>query len=176
MQELHALILTPRGTKRFVNVYKLLRAIAVKDEDVFLGRSASGVQQTQPEYRVALTLLALNIGAPYYTGHILHLLERSSAGNKWSDLVKSLQPAYSNRQWMSPSCGQLSEEEAGAWIIITGCLNRVGQKFPMPATLKIYKIWAQKVHRFSFWPLEEAPPAPPSTRRAAKKVLKGEKV
>jgi hypothetical protein len=176
MQELHALIQTPRGTKRFVNVYRLLRAIAVKDDDVFLGRSAPGVQQIQPEYRVALTLLALNIGAPYYTGHISHLLERGSAENKWSDLVKSLQPAYLNRKWMSPTCGPLTEEEAGAWMRITGCLNRVGQKFPMPTTLKTYKIWAQKVHRFSFWPLEEAPPVPPPTRRAAKKVLKGEKV
>ncbi len=144
MKTLHPLIETPRATKRFVNVYRLLRAVSVKDEEAFL----------QTGYRAALTLLALNMGSPSLARHVFDELYRRAATGSWEDLVKALTPQRDGDGWKNEACGGLSGEEPADWKRITDYLG--GLLSEMPGELKTYQDWAPAIARFAFWPQEKS--------------------
>ena len=145
MKALHPLIETPRATKRFVNVYRLLRAVSVKDEEAFL----------QTGYRAALTLLALNMGSPALASHVFDELYRRAATGSWEDLVKALTPQRDGEDWKNEACGGLSGEEPADWKRITDCLCGLKE---MPGELTTYQNWAPAIARFAFWPQEKSLP------------------
>ena len=81
MKRLHELIPSPRAAKRFVNVYRLLKAKAELDDETF-------AQLVRPpetgDYRAVLLLLAILIGHPAEATEILSTLaEERPTGDWW---------------------------------------------------------------------------------------------
>ncbi|HYP89721.1 MAG TPA: P-loop NTPase fold protein [Polyangiaceae bacterium] len=80
---LYEFIDRPRLAGRFVNVYRLLRARAADEQ------SDHGFADTKDavDYRVALLLLAVNVGHPQIAGHFFGAL-RDSLCKTWQELVQ----------------------------------------------------------------------------------------
>lgn len=72
IQQLWRMFRTPRTVKRFVNIYRLLRAGLASDEEL---KSFEGSQQEPGEYRVAILLLALITAFPNAAGELLYRLD-----------------------------------------------------------------------------------------------------
>jgi hypothetical protein len=66
MQSLASLIPTPRATKRFVNIYRLLRASVDDDE------RASFLESKAALYKAVLLMLAIQIGFPEEATNLIH--------------------------------------------------------------------------------------------------------
>ncbi len=139
MKKLHPLIGTPRATKRFVNVYRLLRAVSV-DEDGKLIES---------DYRVSLTMLAVNVGSPHLGRKLFNQVQKANDGDSWTAFVNKLEPKADSKGWSSPACGRITEEEAVEWQRIIACLNTLSD---LPPKLVSYKHWITPISRFAFWP------------------------
>lgn len=70
--DLAAFVTTPRMAKRFVNIYRLLRAY-VRDLDEF-----TGTTERPGAYREVALLVAIVVGQPYHAGEVLDRLENAS--------------------------------------------------------------------------------------------------
>jgi hypothetical protein len=82
MKQLHELIPSPRATKRFINIYRLIRASVDLDDKLrledFNGKDGPG------KYRPVLLLLAILTGYPDQATEILReLLERKPSATWW---------------------------------------------------------------------------------------------
>jgi hypothetical protein len=82
MKKLHELIPSPRAGKRFINVYRLLRAAVTDQErDRFVGDAEIG------EYQCALLLLAILTGYPTQATEILRALLEEEHHEMWRDFI-----------------------------------------------------------------------------------------
>jgi hypothetical protein len=89
MKKLHCLIPSPRATKRFVNIYRLIRASVDIDDEVKLNEFVG--DKTQGEYRAVLLLLAILTGYPDQATEILReLIEKKNHKEKWWELIDSI--------------------------------------------------------------------------------------
>jgi hypothetical protein len=86
MKTLYELIPSPRAGKRFINIYRLLRAsVEDKERDGFVGNDGGG------EYQCALMLLAILTGYPAEATEILGtLLKEQYKGKTWKQFLESL--------------------------------------------------------------------------------------
>jgi hypothetical protein len=85
MKELDEFIPTPRAGKRFLNIYRLLRASIKRDElEAFTGSVNGG------GYQIAALLLAILTGYPTQATEILRLLTEEELTGSWWDFVSSL--------------------------------------------------------------------------------------
>jgi hypothetical protein len=80
IQQLWLMFRTPRTVKRFINIYRLLRAGLVSDSDV---KSFEGTQKKPGEYQVALLLLAAITAFPNESNRLLYRLDA------WLDIQES---------------------------------------------------------------------------------------
>jgi hypothetical protein len=139
MKELHDLIPTPRAVKRFVNVYRLLRAQAGAGHD-FCGDATGG------EYRAVMLLLALLIGFPSEATDLMRdLVELSPTGDWWT-WSKGRLPELAG-----PDASPLEKERLEA---IAGSLAALEARFAnrrlgVPGC-DVFCRWAPHVGRFSF--------------------------
>ena len=104
MKRLHELIPSPRAAKRFVNVYRLVKAKAEANEERF-------ERLTFPfggDYRAALLLLAILTGFPEQAAEILGDLIKSSGGGAWWEFLEE----FRDRSRPRPTCPD--GEKAGA--------------------------------------------------------------
>jgi KAP family P-loop domain len=87
MKSLYEFIGTPRAAKRFINIYRLLRAsVAPSEQSAFVGDERVG------EYRSALFLLALLTGYPREATVILRaVIENKEQFAKWGQFRRSLE-------------------------------------------------------------------------------------
>ena len=87
MKELHQLIPSPRATKRFINIYRLIRATVDLDErlalEEFIGNEKQG------KYRAALLLLAILTGYPDQATEILRELVENKHTETWWQFIDS---------------------------------------------------------------------------------------
>ncbi|MCP5054223.1 MAG: hypothetical protein GY940_44055, partial [bacterium] len=162
MQALFGFIKTPRLTKRFINIYRLLRVTAVeKGFEAFLGKG-SGQQ-----YRAALILLAINIGFPKVGGTILRRLIQSKGTLNFPEVLKTLSPPATGTgngkkktREAEPSLHRWTEEEKKQILNIRSLLETLDTKPSdqlknqfeevVPKDLKPYREWAPEVGRYSF--------------------------
>jgi hypothetical protein len=86
MKQLYSLIPTPRAAKRFVNVYRLIRAWAAADPEQL--KRLRG-DKSEGEYRAVLLLLALQTGYPDEATQILQRLVREKPDGTWWEFVDS---------------------------------------------------------------------------------------
>lgn len=140
LQETRARLLAALDTSR-----------ALKDEAQF--------ELQEPEYRVALTLLALNIGETNLSDHLFRELDRHGDDESWTAVLNLFFPVKTEKKWENTPCGKLTPEEAGLWQRIIDLLKTLSQRYTMPADLRLYRKWSQNVGRFSFWPKEDTSPA-----------------
>ncbi len=89
MKQLHELIPSPRATKRFINIYRLIRASVDLDDKVrledFTGAEGEG------KYRPVLLLLAILTGYPDQATEILRDLLEKEHKETWWEFVDSFQ-------------------------------------------------------------------------------------
>jgi hypothetical protein len=85
MKTLYELIPSPRAGKRFINIYRLLRA-SVEDQERhrFIGSETGG------EYQCALILLAILTGYPSEATEILEGLIKEEHNENWGEFLESV--------------------------------------------------------------------------------------
>ncbi len=143
MKELHDLIPTPRAVKRFVNVYRLLRAQAAAErarELELCGDPAGG------EHRAVMLLLALLIGFPSEATDLMRdLVELAPTGDWWA-WSKDRLPGLAG-----PDASPLEQErlEAVAGILAAMEARFAERRLAVPAC-DVFCRWAPHVGRFSF--------------------------
>jgi|CZKJ01.1.fsa_nt_gi hypothetical protein len=110
MKELHEFIPSPRAGKRFINIYRLLRASVEEAElEAFAGNEQEGV------YQVAMLLLAILTGFPNEATELLRVLLDEQPRDSWWEFVSSLKIRVLG--WHSRNLGNdaCSSKSAYSW-------------------------------------------------------------
>ena len=134
MEQLHALIPSPRAAKRFLNIYRLLRASGPRHQK-------TGTPLPNP--CAAQLLLAIQTGFPEPAADILRqLIEAPPSGSWWSfaDTFKARE---------SPAAGG-DGLEAEKWKDLFARLKSIRPKITLEDTCEPFVAWAPDVARYSF--------------------------
>ena len=158
MKRLHEFIPTPRSGKRFINIYRLLRASATDAERAGFLESEQG-----GNYQAAMVLLAILTGYPQQAAEILRkLIEEKPGGNWWGfiDAMKqemNVEPGSPSDQAAGKSgsaAEPVSDErvdgmEKAGWAELMTRLERFRPSF-QDRPLYQFQVWAPRVARYSF--------------------------
>jgi hypothetical protein len=137
IQRLRPLLETPRAVKRFVNLYRLVRAaIADNELDDFIGADGAG------PYQAVLVLLAVLVSAPEACRTLAAALREPNREGSIATLVQELASA---------------EQSSQARDVWTRLLDVMRDGDPLHDSLSTYRGWAGTIARFSFetWDLTE---------------------
>lgn len=163
MKRLHEFIPTPRAGKRFINIYRLLRASVTEEERTeFLGDEKGGF------YQAAMLLLATLTGYPEQATEILRrLMEEKPTGDWWVfvDGLRSemgelaLRGARAATKRAAGGEGNVTAKAAAnedaekaektEWDELCERLMRFKANFP-DRPVYPFRIWAPRVARYSF--------------------------
>lgn len=136
MEKLACVVVTPRSTKRLVNLYYLVRAMLHKHElDAFVG-----TPDDPGTCGVHLFMLGIMVSCPVGTEM---LLERIFADTEQSieEVLAKLDPvAQSQRHDMT----------ATSWATVHPCLRRLVTEMRLPSRIWPYREAANRIARFSF--------------------------
>ena len=150
ISRLAAMIPTPRAAKRFINIYRLIRAtIPPEDLSTFVGDP-----DDSGEHRAVMILLAILTGfsrqAPYVFRKILSLPPDS----RWESTINTLRPrqipGVEAVQYHNSVVPVMNAGEAIQWKRLHTSLSALGQVAALSETLSPYIKWAPRVARFSF--------------------------
>ena len=144
MQALYPLMPSPRGAKRFVNLYRLLRGII--DEYKFQAL----VNEQNDEHQAVLLLLGMLIGFPEETTDILQELHekkvrKSAIASPWWTFVSTFV-----REKIATVKAEASRER---WKALGATLERIRKQVKLPDENRPcthFIEWAEHVARFSF--------------------------
>lgn len=167
MKHFFALIPSPRATKRFVNVYRLLRGVLTGHERTLLVGSANG-----GGYESVLLLLAMVTGYPVEAAEVIgELLERAKqpdASDEWWEMVDTIRTNGQNgekhpstkaarrsasraaRRHTSALENETVTPEGSSAGVMFEKLAQVRGKVGDDLTVKDMVRWAQVVARYSF--------------------------
>jgi hypothetical protein len=142
MKELFPLIPSPRATKRFVNVYRLLKALSERSEpEAFRGEPNRGT------HRVVLLLLAMQTGYPAEAAHIFHsLIELVDSSKHWWQFIDELTPLGAGQ-----AEANASDDATPNWQEMKEKLTKVRKLIAEDQSCVDFKTWASVVARFSFY-------------------------
>ena len=145
MKQLFWLIPSPRAAKRFVNIYRLLRATVPEEQrDSFVGDA------TQGTYRVALVLLAILTGYPSEAADILRDLLTLKEERTWWQFIDGFETrVFSTSKAPRNGSGQ-SEAETENLRQLFRNLKQVRSVIPDNQSCADFIDWAPKVARYSF--------------------------
>ena len=149
MKRLDELIPTPRAAKRFVNVYRLIKATIPTEATLarFLGTTdRAGYHQA------VMLMLAMQAGFPNQAYGIFRCLSRKPTGSWWG-LVDGLEPeAEESGSFAVPSLELtgLNDAEADTWRELRRALRAQRSAITMPDDLKPFVDYATVVARFGF--------------------------
>ena len=139
MKLVYPLIPSPRAAKRFVNLYRLLRASAGEEVLQTLAGDERG-----GEYRVVLLLLAIQTGYPSQVADVIReLIDRQPSGSWWTFLD-------SFRTRAQPSNGGNAALEAEAWHDLFERLQPLREVITAGRSCEPFVRWAPQVARYSF--------------------------
>jgi hypothetical protein len=140
MKEFHELIPTPRAAKRFVNVYRLLRARAAAEHGAERWGGAAG-----GEHRAVMVLLALLIGSPSEATDLMRDLVEMKPGGDWWAWSKARLGAE------RPGATPVEQARLGALAARLEALEArfVARQLALPGC-DVFCRWAPYVGRFSF--------------------------
>ena len=133
VEKLHPLIASPRGLKRFTNVYRFIRA---QQEGDALERFR-GSKDHPGEFQAAAVLLAALVGHPAEATALLRRVLSAPEGGSWWGLVESLEPP--------PPSGDGHPRRG-----LREALLAVRPHLAADPPLSTYARWAREVARFSF--------------------------
>ena len=168
MQELAGLIgRSPRSVKRFVNVYRLLRAALPYDELALFSGSAGPTARFRP----AMLLLAFAVGLPELMDDLVMLIERAVAQGKEAETLDEMIESIS-------ACPLSDPEELKrlqAFRKQEGALADWGS-----LSAEELVLWTDRIVQYSFIPppppaigADDTAPSPPVGRRATKRRQQG---
>jgi hypothetical protein len=172
IERLWLMFRTPRTVKRFINIYRLLRAglISQTDVDRFQGT------KTEPgEYRVALLLLAAITAFPNEAGQLLYRIDawldiqdlKDKEGScNWVEVLEYLkkepgfQQVNTNGERNDQDHSKVANRErantdeavVNSWKLLLHCLEQVIQDSAWHKSFKLDRLrfWVMRVARFSF--------------------------
>ena len=149
MKELFWLIPSPRASKRFVNIYRLLRATVPEEK-----RGAFVGDATQGQYRAALLLLAILTGYPAESADILRELLAQERERPWWQFIDGYEAQVVAEAKNNPANGQGHLSEAAAENLRQLFLNlnvkEVRSLIPDNESCADFIDWAPEVARYSF--------------------------
>ncbi|HET6763340.1 MAG TPA: hypothetical protein VFH27_06700, partial [Longimicrobiaceae bacterium] len=146
LQRLSPFIASPRAAKRFVNIYRFLRA-ALPGEDLDRFR---GTAEEPGEYQACALLLAVLTGFPAEAAHLFRRLARENGGRPggWWGFTDDA---------LAELAAGTSEAEAGValpaarrWSRLSTALQTVRPTLPLDNDLQPFIDWVPRVARFSF--------------------------
>jgi hypothetical protein len=137
MALLHPLVTTPRAAKRFVNVYRILKASAPADRRKAMERPE--------EYRSILLLLAMLTGHPTETTVVLRTLIEDRPTGDWWALVEGIIEGVTATEAKTVE----SRLRADRWKLLGDRLEQVKRLYGA-ADCAAFVYWARDVARFSF--------------------------
>ncbi|HKX29832.1 MAG TPA: hypothetical protein VJ302_19230, partial [Blastocatellia bacterium] len=142
MKRLFGLIPSPRAAKRFVNIYRLLRA-SVPDEqrEAFIGDEEHGT------HREVLLLLAILVGFPSEATDIMRALLEREPTESWWDFIEGFR-AKSNGTGPGANSKQAAELDRRQELLKK--LDQVRDLIPETERCDHFIQWAWEVARFSF--------------------------
>jgi hypothetical protein len=148
IEALAPLISTPRGAKRLVNLYRLLKVSAGDKGAAVLEGEGGAVGQ----HEAALLLLAINVGFPGQAATLLRSLQDTRV-RTWPAFVDELRP----QPWEDPAAaearsgalGLLTAPQALPWRRLCSALDAVGDSLTL-IDIEQYRTWLNVVGRFSF--------------------------
>ncbi len=121
MKQLDRLVPSPRATKRFVNTYRLLKAIIPADQL----NAFEGTETTGGEHQEAMVMLAMQTGYPVQAFEVFRLLDRErnnagSAATTWVEFVNELRPKRKGRSlpktYKNAVDDEMSASEKDTWV------------------------------------------------------------
>jgi hypothetical protein len=151
MKKLFPLIPSPRAAKRFVNIYRLLRAsVPAENLAEFVG------DEEQGKHRAALALLAILIGYPSEATDIIQaLLEleqepgKKSRNVEWGRFFQRFDSDKSAGKRTAPGDGGQQAAEAERWRELKTKLKETGLIHERQQCDDFIE-WAEEVARYSF--------------------------
>ena len=133
MTELYCLIPSPRAGRRFINLYRLVRATIYTGKwEQFVGSEGSG------EHRAVLLLLAMLIGYPSEAAEIFRRLIERVHNETWWEFIDSFQPR---------SGGPQGAEE---WAELMAKLRSLRPLIGDTEGCDVFREYAPQVARYSF--------------------------
>jgi hypothetical protein len=140
MATLYPLIPSPRAAKRFVNVYRLLRATLTAEEFDDFVREEGG------NYRVVLLLHAVITGHPVAATEVVRQLVESTGDQQWWEFVKG----FRSRSVVPAGASATARMEGERWRALADDLDRVQGAFADVGSITRFRRWAPRVARYSF--------------------------
>jgi hypothetical protein len=147
MQRLWRLVRTPRGTKRLVNTYRLLKS-SLSREDLTRLIGGNGVVG---DYQVVQILMATMVGHPDLIGPAFRCLMSSKNADNWWKFVEGLPEAVHGlipRNLVEPE--RMTTELLNAASRVSSSLLALRPYYVGDETLGTFKYWLPKVMRYSF--------------------------
>jgi len=148
MKALYPLIPSPRAAKRFVNVYRLIRAmIDDADRGAFVGTAEFA------PCRCALLLLAILVGHPEQGTELLRALVAADPAQPFTEFLTAYRPADAEPKTGDVEATPAAEPkgEYAGWCQLFKDLDCVrGDFLPGWVTCGEFRRWAPDVARFSF--------------------------
>ncbi|HEU0301674.1 MAG TPA: P-loop NTPase fold protein, partial [Longimicrobium sp.] len=145
MEEMHPFIGTPRAAKRFVNVYRLLRASTDRQQLQHL----AGTRE-DGDYRAVLLLLALLTGYPAEATALLLDLADWKADQTWWEYLDRLRDATAGAE-AEARFGRVEGFEAARWFRMLDQCSSLRVVVPDSLPVDAFRRWAWEVARFSFY-------------------------
>ena len=148
MKRLFWLMPSPRAAKRFVNIYRLLRASVPEEKQAaFVGETRQG------EHRVALLLLAIVTGYPTEATDILRELLKQDKSRLWWQFIDEFETQSKTETELDQEGNpqeELSEAEAENLRQLFKNLREVRKRIPDNQSCADFIDWAPEVARYSF--------------------------
>jgi hypothetical protein len=129
LQEVGTLLRTPRAAKRFVNIYRLLRASMPRAEREAL------ISGSEEQIRLLMWLLALNVGQPDHGELLLNAL---------------MGPEGEVAPQLSALCDKKRAEGDLRWLEIHDHWEKAKGAAAIEEAIHVARRWGPRVGRFSF--------------------------
>lgn len=146
MKQFHRLMPSPRAAKRFVNIYRLLRAsVPTERRAEFLGTAE------QPgDHRAVLALLAAVVGYPREASELLQALVEADRYQEWAAFLRSVRGRAATLGTPEGGDGDAGFS-AERWDELIAELERLASSLAPNAAAATFIDWAERVARYSFY-------------------------
>lgn len=148
IKTLHPLITSPRSTKRFVNLYRLIRVSIASEQDLraFVGTADAG------EHRAALLLLAILTGYPDEADELFHDLIVEERTESWWEYIDNWENDVTSgtRTLRLPSDEVAKAASRIRWHELFEKLRLLRKEIPEGQSCDQFVKWAPRVARYSF--------------------------
>ena len=145
IQKPSSMISSPRAAKRFINIYRLIRAsLKTRQLAAFVGS-----KERRGEYQVVLILLSILTRFPNKASEIyVHLLKREE--KDWRQLLDGLMPRSSGTGHRNVVDESIDRNELPIWQTVYEGLTRISELLNMQYPIERFAYWTPRVARFSF--------------------------